>query len=43
LQTGLAKEIALIDIDREHVEGEIMDLSHGLQFIPRASNSENRW
>ena len=34
LQTGLADEIALIDIDRERVQGEIMDLSHGLQFIP---------
>lgn len=34
LQTGLASEIALIDIDRKRVEGEIMDLSHGLPFIP---------
>ncbi len=34
LQTGLADEIALIDIDTERVQGEIMDLSHGLQFIP---------
>lgn len=34
LQTGMAEEIALIDLDRGRVEGEIMDLSHGLQFIP---------
>ncbi len=37
LQTGLAEEIALIDIDRERVEGEVMDLSHGLPFIPPVS------
>ncbi len=34
LQTGLAGEIALIDVARERVEGEVMDLSHGLLFIP---------
>jgi L-lactate dehydrogenase len=34
LQTGMAEEIALIDLDKDRVEGEIMDLSHGLQFIP---------
>jgi L-lactate dehydrogenase len=34
LHTGLASEIALIDIDRKRVEGEVMDLSHGLPFIP---------
>jgi L-lactate dehydrogenase len=34
LQTGLAGEIALIDIDAKRVEGEIMDLSHGLPFVP---------
>jgi L-lactate dehydrogenase len=37
LQTGMAEEIALIDLDRNRVEGEIMDLSHGLQFIPPVS------
>ncbi len=37
LQTGMAEEIALIDVDRDRVEGEIMDLSHGLQFIPPVS------
>jgi len=34
LHTGLADEIALIDIDRKKVEGEVLDLSHGLPFIP---------
>jgi L-lactate dehydrogenase len=37
LQTGLANEIALIDIDQKRVEGEVMDLSHGLPFIPPVS------
>jgi L-lactate dehydrogenase len=34
LQTGLATEIALIDLDAHRVEGEVMDLSHGLPFLP---------
>lgn len=34
LWTGLSGEIALIDIDSKRVEGEILDLSHGLPFIP---------
>jgi L-lactate dehydrogenase len=34
MQTGLAAEIVLIDIDEKRVQGEIMDLSHGLPFIP---------
>jgi L-lactate dehydrogenase len=34
LHTGLAGEVVLIDVDRKKVEGEIMDLSHGLSFIP---------
>jgi L-lactate dehydrogenase len=37
LSTGLASEIALIDIDKKRVEGEVMDLSHGLPFIPPVS------
>ncbi|UCD53430.1 MAG: L-lactate dehydrogenase [Phycisphaerales bacterium] len=37
LQTGLASEIALIDLDAQRVEGEVMDLSHGLPFIPPVS------
>mgnify|MGYP001036806238 CR=1 FL=1 len=34
LQAPLADEIALIDVNAERVQGEIMDLSHGLPFIP---------
>jgi L-lactate dehydrogenase len=34
LPTGVAGEIALIDIDEHRVEGEVLDLSHGLPFIP---------
>ena len=34
LNSGLATEIALIDVDKSRVEGEVMDLSHGLPFIP---------
>lgn len=33
MQTGVASEIALIDIDREKAEGEEMDLSHGSAFV----------
>ena len=34
MQTGLAGEIILVDIDKKRVEGEVMDLSHGLFFVP---------
>ncbi len=34
IQTGLVAEIVLIDANHKKVEGEIMDLSHGLPFIP---------
>jgi len=37
LQTGLAAEIVLLDLDAQRVEGEVMDLSHGLPFIPPVS------
>jgi L-lactate dehydrogenase len=37
LQTGFAGHIALIDVDRPRVEGEVMDLSHGLPFVPPVS------
>ncbi len=36
LQKGLAEEIVLIDIDHRRVEGEVMDLSHGLPYVPPA-------
>lgn len=34
MQSGLVREIVLIDIDRERAEGEAMDLNHGLFFAP---------
>jgi L-lactate dehydrogenase len=34
LPSGVAGEIALIDVDANRVEGEVLDLSHGLPFIP---------
>jgi len=34
MHTGLAAEIVLIDLDPRRVAGEIMDLSHGLPFVP---------
>jgi L-lactate dehydrogenase len=33
MQSGVANEIALIDIDHEKAEGEAMDLSHGGAFV----------
>lgn len=34
MHTGLADLIVLLDLDRKHAEGEVMDLSHGLAFVP---------
>jgi L-lactate dehydrogenase len=34
LPAGLANEIVLLDANKRRVEGEVMDLSHGLPFIP---------
>lgn len=34
MQSGLADEIALIDRNEKRLEGEVMDLSHGLPFVP---------
>ncbi len=31
---GLCTELVLVDIDREKAVGEVMDLSHGLPFVP---------
>jgi L-lactate dehydrogenase len=33
---GAAKEIVLYDINRKKVDAEILDLNHGLQFVPMA-------
>jgi L-lactate dehydrogenase len=33
MHTGLAGEIVLVDVDRKRLEGEVMDLEHGLPFV----------
>ncbi len=33
MHTGLVGEIVLIDIDKKRVEGEVMDLEHGMAFV----------
>jgi len=35
LVRGTAREIVLVDLDRERLEGEAADLSHGVAFAPR--------
>lgn len=35
LNQGTAKELVLIDIDKERAIGEAMDLNHGMSFAPR--------
>lgn len=37
MHTGLASEIVLVDIDPKRVEGEVMDLEHGLAFVQPAN------
>ncbi|MFH1371808.1 MAG: L-lactate dehydrogenase [Planctomycetota bacterium] len=34
MHTGLADLIVLVDLDKKHAEGEVMDISHGLAFVP---------
>lgn len=34
---GVAREIALYDLNRAKVEAEVLDLNHGLQFVPSAT------
>ena len=34
MHTGLAGQIVLIDLDQKRVKGEVMDLEHGLAFVP---------
>src|SRR5258708_12081829 len=33
-QKGLADEISLMDVNRDYVEGQVLDLAHGLPFYP---------
>ena len=37
LLRGVAKSIALFDISAQKVEAEVLDLNHGLQFVPMAT------
>ena len=34
---GVGKQIALYDINRQKVEAEVLDLNHGMQFVPMAT------
>ncbi|HYO09789.1 MAG TPA: L-lactate dehydrogenase, partial [Tepidisphaeraceae bacterium] len=34
---GVAKQVALFDVDRKKVDAEVLDLNHGLQFVPMAT------
>src|SRR6478609_11702176 len=34
---GVGKSIALYDVNAAKVEAEVLDLNHGLQFVPMAS------
>ncbi len=37
LQSGLADEIALLDLNRDHAQGQVLDLVHGLPFTRPAA------
>ncbi|HET7746319.1 MAG TPA: L-lactate dehydrogenase [Vicinamibacteria bacterium] len=43
LQRGLASEIVLVDREKERAEGEAMDLSHGLAFVPPVRVRAGDW
>jgi len=34
MHTGLVGEIAIIDLDLQHLKGEVMDLEQGMAFVP---------
>src|SRR6476659_654291 len=34
---GVGQQIVLHDVNREKVEAEVLDLNHGLQFVPMAT------
>ena len=34
---GVGKQIALYDVNRAKVDAEVLDLNHGLQFVPMAT------
>jgi L-lactate dehydrogenase len=33
-QKNLADEIAMIDVNRDYAEGQVLDLAHGLPYYP---------
>src|SRR5215212_10300799 len=37
LVRGVAKHVVLYDLDRVKVDAEVLDLNHGLQFVPMAT------
>src|SRR3954464_15388669 len=37
LLRGVAKSIALYDVNAAKVDAEVLDLNHGLQFVPMAT------
>src|SRR5205814_7868440 len=34
---GVAKHLAIYDVDRQKVDAQTLDLTHGLQFVPMAN------
>src|ERR687893_100271 len=34
---GVAKQLAIFDVKQEKVDAEVLDLNHGLQFVPMAT------
>jgi L-lactate dehydrogenase len=34
---GVARQFAIFDIDRKKVDAEVLDLNHGMQFVPMAT------
>src|SRR5438045_4437643 len=34
---GVGKQVALYDVNRAKVDAEVLDLNHGLQFVPMAT------
>lgn len=37
MMSGVPEEIVLIDVNRDKVQGEVMDLNHGILFVPPVS------
>src|SRR5687768_9162692 len=37
IMRGVAQQIVLYDVNRQKVDAEVLDLNHGLQFVPMAT------